>query len=97
MVRLSNPTFFTEEEAQSKVGKKVHCLTQFSDVPWKSPGEIIGIVNANTKDQNDFYVTIRWKLKNGETKINRFAKNAYNVFIWEDDNESQEALPYVSI
>jgi hypothetical protein len=95
MVEISGPILFSQQEAQNKIGTRVQCLTGFSDVPWKSVGTIIGIRNAKTNNPDDFYVLIRWELKENKFTIDQFAQNAYKKYIWEITDDPLTDPPYV--
>jgi len=76
---------FTREQADQKVGRRVHSLVEFSGVPFGTHGTVVGVERV---DGDCYDVVVEWEPP-ARTSIlkDRFAKETYEELLAEEECE----------
>jgi hypothetical protein len=71
---------FTKEEAESKIGKNIRTNTEFSGLPQRSEGRVVGMVGVVEAGRNAWNVIIQWNVSQKEVG---FTKYGYELYLEE--------------
>ncbi len=83
-MREKQVTRFTATEAREKVGHRVRSLIEFAGVPKGTEGVVIDVHEFGV---DKFDVVVEWDLPRRENLRDRFAKEPYGEFLWDDAHE----------
>jgi hypothetical protein len=83
-----NMTYYEREEANSKIGKKIRTLHEFSGVPEGTTGTVLNAYKVTEyPPKNRYGLTIQWDLLNldgiYQPILDGFSKDEYEQFLQE--------------